>query len=86
MNYLLANTPILNIQIFSRRYHFRLWVFASTGEYFYCWHWRVLYNVLQSKYDAKTFKYIMYYWAIPEKIQTGGGGVEDIEFPGVSKE
>ena len=29
----------------------------------------------------------MYYWAIPEKIQTGGeGGVEDIEFPGVSKE
>ena len=29
-----ANTAILNIRIFSRRYHFRLWVFASTGEYF----------------------------------------------------
>ena len=27
----LANTAILNIQIFSRRYHLRLWVFASTG-------------------------------------------------------
>ena len=27
----LANTAILNIRIFSRRYHFRLWVFASTG-------------------------------------------------------
>ena len=29
-----ANTAILNIRIFSRRYHFRLWGFASTGEYF----------------------------------------------------
>ena len=42
----LGNTPILNIQSFSRRYHFRLWIFASTGEYFYYWHWRVLPNVL----------------------------------------
>ena len=52
----LANKAILNIRIFSRRYHFRLWVFASTGEYFYCWHWRVLRDVLQSKYDINTFK------------------------------
>ena len=28
----LANTAILNIRIFSRRYHFRLWFFASTSE------------------------------------------------------
>ena len=33
--YCLANTAILDIRIFNRRYHFRLWVFASTGEYFY---------------------------------------------------
>ena len=46
----LANTAILNTRIFSRRYHFRLWVFASTGEYFYYWHWRVLPNELQSKW------------------------------------
>ena len=48
----LTHTAILNIRIFSRRYpyHFRLWVFASTGEYFYYWHWRVLPNVLQSKW------------------------------------
>ena len=58
MNYL-ANTAIPNIQIF-RRYNFRLWVFASTGEYLYCWHWRLLHNVLQSKYDAKTFKNLIY--------------------------
>ena len=60
----LANTAILNIRIFRRRYHFRLWVFTSTGEYFYCWHWRVLHDVLQSKYDANTFKnfvYILFY-------------------------
>ena len=31
----LANTAVLNIRIFSRRYQFRLSVFASTGEYFY---------------------------------------------------
>ena len=30
-----ANTAIPNIRIFSWRYHFRLWVFASTGKYFY---------------------------------------------------
>ena len=29
-----ANTAILNIRIFSRRYYFRLWAFALTGEYF----------------------------------------------------
>ena len=37
-----ANSAILELWIFSGRYHFRLWVFASTGENFYCWHWRVL--------------------------------------------
>ena len=31
----LPNTAILNIRILSRRYHFRLWVFASTGEYYH---------------------------------------------------
>ena len=30
----LANTAILNIRFSSRRYYFRLWVFALTGEYF----------------------------------------------------
>ena len=36
LNYMyVANTAILTTRIFSRRYHFRLWVFASTGEYFY---------------------------------------------------
>ena len=30
-----ANTAILNTRIFSRRCHFRLWDFASTGEHFY---------------------------------------------------
>ena len=35
--------------------HFRLSVFASTGEYFYCWHQRVLPKVLQGN-DANTFK------------------------------
>ena len=66
----LANTAILNILFCSRRYHFRLWVFASTGEYFYCWHWRVLHNVLQSKYDAKTFKNIVYmlFYALNSQI------------------
>ena len=29
-----ANTAILELRFFSERYHFRLWVFASTGEYF----------------------------------------------------
>ena len=52
----LTRTAILNIRIFSRRYHFRLWVFASTGEYFYYWHWRVLPNVLQSKWMPRPLK------------------------------
>ena len=30
-----ANTGILKHRIFSERYHFKLWVFASTDEYFY---------------------------------------------------
>ena len=46
----IANTAILKLRIFSGRYHFRLWVFAATGEYFYYWHWRVLPKVLQSKW------------------------------------
>ena len=57
---LLANTAILNIQIFSSRYHFRLCVFASTDEYFYYWHWRVLPNVLQSKWRKRTFLKTLY--------------------------
>ena len=57
---LLANTAILNIQIFSSRYHFRLCVFASTYEYFYYWHWRVLPNVLQSKWCQRTFLKTLY--------------------------
>ena len=31
---LLANTAILTIWIFSRKYHLQLGVFTSTGEYF----------------------------------------------------
>ena len=58
------NTAILNIRIFSRRDHFRLWVFVSTGEYFYYWHWRVLTNVLQSKWmrsqDSRPFLKALY--------------------------
>ena len=43
MNYkYVAETAILKLRIFSERYHFRLWVFASTGEYIYYWHWRLL--------------------------------------------
>ena len=46
-----ANTAaILKLRIFSGRYHFRLWVFTSTGEYFYYWHWRVLPKVLKGKW------------------------------------
>ena len=41
---------------FQQKISLQIWVFASTGAYFYCWHWQVLHNVLQSKYDAKTFK------------------------------
>ena len=37
-----ANTRVLRLRIFSGRYHFISWVFASTGEYFYYWHWKVL--------------------------------------------
>ena len=59
--YLAINTAILNIQVFSRRYHFRLWVFALTGEYFYYRHRRVLPNVLESKYDGKSFQNLVYY-------------------------
>ena len=50
-NMYVANTAILKPRIFSERYHFRLWVFASIGEYIYCWHPRG-YNVN----DSKTFK------------------------------
>ena len=39
--WIIANTAILELRFFSERYHFKLWVFALTGEYFYCWHWRV---------------------------------------------
>ena len=46
----LPNTAVLNIGIFSRTYHFRLWVLASTGEYFHYWHWRVLHSVPQIKW------------------------------------
>ena len=45
----LVNTTVLNIRIFSRRYHFSLKVF-STSEYIYYWQWQVLPNVLQSKW------------------------------------
>ena len=41
---------ILKFQIFSWIYHFRLWVFALTGEYFCCWHWRVLPKLLTGKW------------------------------------
>ena len=51
-----ANTAILNIWIFSRRYHFRLKVFASAGEYISYWHWRVYHPVCYKVNDAKTFK------------------------------
>ena len=40
-------------------------------------------------FTLKSYSFILYsivlYWAIPEKTQTGGGGVEDMEFPVVSK-
>ena len=34
-------------------------------------------------YVKKVTVFLLLQWAIPEKIQTGG--VEDMEFPGVSK-
>ena len=40
-----ANSIILEFWIS----HFRLLVFALTGEYFYCWHWRVLPKVILPK-------------------------------------
>ena len=45
-----ANTAILELRIFSGKYHFRLWVFTSTDEKFYCRHWRVLPKVSQGKW------------------------------------
>ena len=45
-----ANTTILGLRIFSWRYYFRLWVFASTDENFYCWHWIALPKLLQGKW------------------------------------
>ena len=45
-----ANSKIVELWIFSGRHHFSLWIFASTCEYFYCWHWRVLLKVLQGKW------------------------------------
>ena len=50
-----ANTAILELRIFSRRYRFRSWVFASTGENFYCLHWRVYYLRCHKVDVAKTF-------------------------------
>ena len=41
-----CNTKTLKFQ--RRRYNFRLWVFASNSECFYCWHWRVLPKVLEA--------------------------------------
>ena len=45
-----ASTAILELRFFSERYHFRLWVFPSTGEYFNCWH-RYVMTHLKKKGD-----------------------------------
>ena len=45
-----ANTAIVKLQIFNGKYHFRLWIFVLTVEYFYYWRWRVLPKVLQGKW------------------------------------
>ena len=45
-----ANTAIVKLQIFSGRYHFRLWFLVSSVECFYYWHWGVLPKVLQGKW------------------------------------
>ena len=50
-----ANKAILKLRVFRGRYHFRLWVLASTGEYFYYWHWGLLPKVLQSKWSQYNF-------------------------------
>ena len=56
-SHILANTAILNIRIFSINFRiFRLCVFASTSKYFYYWHWRVVPNVLQSKWMIRPLK------------------------------
>ena len=44
--WIMSSSKVSNL---NGRYHFRLWVFASSNEYFYCWHWRVLHKVLQGK-------------------------------------
>ena len=56
----LANIVILNIRIFNRKYHFRLWVFASPGVCFYYWNRRVLPNVWQRKW-CQGLMYIIFY-------------------------
>ena len=53
----LANTAILNIQIFSRRYHFSLWVFAGADEYYW---------MCCKVNDAKTFKNLAYYFMLAQ--------------------
>ena len=39
-----CNRNIKTLTFQRRRYHFRLWVFASNSECFYCWSWSVLPN------------------------------------------
>ena len=51
MNYMyVANTAMLKTQNFSWRSHLTIWIFASTGEYFYYWHCGVLLKKLQGKW------------------------------------
>ena len=57
----LANKAVLNIRIFSRRYHFRRQVFASTGKYIYNDTTDEEYPVCYKVNDAKTFKNLVYY-------------------------
>ena len=45
-----ANTAYLKLKIFGGRYFFRLWVFDSTCEHFFFWHWKALPKVLQGKW------------------------------------
>ena len=46
----IVKIAILKLRIFSVRYHFRLLAFASTSEYFYCWHREILPKMLRGKW------------------------------------
>ena len=58
-----ANTAVLYNRIFSGRFHFRSWVFASTGETF-TFDSDEYYPKCYKVNDVKTFKNLAYYFKL----------------------